>query len=158
MSKAKVKEWYAPTASLLGYNTRWVKPGSLILYREPYQDGTYGSRLARVLDEVEKNGCGEPYKETTLRVLAASSEMNHGYERHVRVSEIAECFPCPQAFAAVFFHPDFPFGLTPERIVAASRYGTLNESFIEKLFSVKVAVERTADDGLWARIEEHEKR
>ena len=138
------KEWWAPNATIIGYSTRYVRPGSLILYRESPEGDT---RLARVLDEVKKDGCGQAYDKTHLLVLAADDMVRSCGIRHVPLEDIIECLPVkgptdPSPFAAFFLHPDFPCGLSQEELLAFQKRGTLDSLFIEKLFQVTVDVKR----------------
>ena len=101
--------WWAPNATTLGYATKRVVPGSVVMYTYN-DDGSAPWELGRVLGEVLVDGCGELYDSTTLLVLEADRRMHHCYERHIPLKWIKEAYDPTKEhakFAAWFLSPDF---------------------------------------------------
>ena len=126
-----------------GYRHWDVVEGDLILYKEHYEGGTYGHRLARVLGLATHDGCGKEYTETNakgkvkkaprLMVLAASDMLDFGYERHIELSNVEEVMwrgaDRDRAFARWFL-----FGLmpSPELAAAVCDYGAMSDGYLAK--------------------------
>jgi len=140
-------EWWAHNATTLGYATRRVTPGSVILYREHYEDKTQGIRLARVLEEAKHDGAGAPYEKTMLRVLACDDRLHHVFERHIELDDVMECYyPLGEhaEFAAWFLSPNFLQGRTsrwsPDQACEMARAGSLTDRFLKRAVQVHLEV------------------
>lgn len=125
------KPIYCPNACSLGFARHSVSVGDLILYREHYRDGSWGTRLARVLGLATHDGTMKPYPKPRLAVLAASDMLDHGYERHVALEDVQEVRdPSPEngrAFARFFLFGKVP---PPELAYAVSEYGAMCDSYL----------------------------
>lgn len=123
------KPRYCPNASYYGGSKHSVSVGDLISYRERYEGGTEGRRLARVLGLVNELPDGKPAGKNLLLVLAASDMMNHAYERYVEIEDVLEVrSPSQSAFAQWFLAGPMP---EPEVALAAVKYGCVNDSYID---------------------------
>lgn len=118
-------------------STRWggggkgaCKAGDMILYREPWEGGAHGHRLARVLGRVSAPAIGDdktPVKGWAL-AMALSDDASHGYERWINPSDITLVINTPSAFAAFFFQPTLPYDAQTMRRLMA--YGSMCDRFI----------------------------
>ena len=146
--------WWAPNATTLGYATKRVVPGSVVMYTYN-DDGSAPWELGRVLGEVLVDGCGELYDSTTLLVLEADRRMHHCYERHIPLKWIKEAYDPTKEhakFAAWFLSPDFLKPAkgkvwTPIRAIKLSQMGTLTDRYLERAVKVdlSIKVENYAD-------------
>jgi len=132
------KPRYCPEATSLGFRAHSVKEGDLILYREEHEDGSYTSRLARVLGLATHGGDGSVYIKPRLAVLAASDMLSHGYERHVALEDVSEVMDTTggglfhgreRDFARWFLFGTMP---APELAYAVSEYGALSDGYLGK--------------------------
>jgi hypothetical protein len=137
MSKPKIIKFktprYCTNASTIGYSTWKVSMGDLIKYREHYEGGTSGYRLARVLGLIRK-GDGHPgnppLSEDHLFVLAADDLLRYGYERWVALSDVVEIDSRqPGAFTRWFL-----FGTMPaaSQALAMIKHGSMSDSYLEQ--------------------------
>lgn len=123
------KPRYCRNAAHYGGSKYAVSVGDLILYRERYEDGTEGRRLARVLGLVNELPDGKPAGKNLLLVLAASDMLNHAYERFVKLEDVLEIrTPGQSVFTQWFLSGPMPH---PEIAIAAVRYGCVNDSYID---------------------------
>jgi predicted RNA-binding Zn-ribbon protein involved in translation (DUF1610 family) len=149
------KPRYCTNARSTGFRTWNVLPQDLILYKEWFDDKSYHTRLARVLGLATHDGCGKEYMsddvspdadETPkklkpsprLAVLAASDMLDHGYERHVRFSDVMEVLrynrsDYPWDFGRWFLLGKMP--PSPELAYAAADYGIFSNGFITRYLS-----------------------
>jgi len=123
------KPRFCPNATHYGGSKYAASVGDLILYRERYEGGTEGSRLARVLGLAnELPDRSDPGKDT-LVVLAASDMMNYAYERFVKLEDVLEIRePSQSAFARWFLSGPMPH---PDVAIAAVKYGCVNNSYLD---------------------------
>jgi len=125
------KALFCPNASRIGRSRYEVKAGDLILFKQEYQDGSTGQVLARVLGLATHAGNGEKYPKPRLAVLAAGDALNHGFERHVPVEDVAQVFD-PGDFTRWFL-----FGNMPETELAYSlvEYGGMSNNYLAKFLT-----------------------
>lgn len=120
---------YCPNAAHYGHAKYQVSVGDLVLYRERYEGGTEGRRLARVLGLVNQLPDGKPAEKNLLLVLAASDMLNHAYERYVKIEDVLEVrSPSKSVFAQWFLSGPVP---EPEVAIAAVKYGCVNDNYID---------------------------
>ena len=128
--KINEKQVICPNASLLGYSTCKCRVGYFLVYKETYTDGSYNTRLARMIGRIEK----APEKELIGHIVALALDDNgsHGYERWVDPKDVLEVY-APQhvsAFATWFFSGEkLPYGHNMLRKL--SDYGTLSAHYIQ---------------------------
>lgn len=122
---------YCPNASSTGYDKHSVSVGDLILYEIEYTDGSTHRQLARVLGLVNKRlpDGSDPGKDT-LVVLETDEVLSHAFVRYVKIDKVVRVRnPSKSAFASWFLAGPMPL---PEVAIAASNYGSLSDSYIDK--------------------------
>lgn len=129
---------YLPNASTLGFSRHMARKGDVIVYRENYTDGSYGKRLARVLELVTHPHDGPEFRKATgrgqqtrkapkLRVMAFDDMISHAYERWVDVDDVIDCRePADPKF--LVWALTGPVG-NPTDIVKASEHGSLTDRY-----------------------------
>jgi hypothetical protein len=122
---------YCPNASHTGYDKHSVSVGDLIMYEIEYTDGHTHRQLARVLGLVNKRlpDGSDPGKDT-LVVLEADEMLSHAFVRYVKLDKVVRVrAPSKSGFASWFLSGPVP---DPETAIAASSYGSLSDSYIDK--------------------------
>ena len=139
--KISRKSVRCPNASLLGHAKPVAKVGDLVVYKEPYTDGSYSSRAARMIGTVDYappiGNDTKPVKGYLL-VLALSNDCTFCYERWINPKDVIEVRDNPSAFAAWFFADKLPDADTARRL---AEYGGLNDSSLRRPESMKGAME-----------------
>lgn len=137
------KPRYCGEARHGGFRHWDVVEGDLILYKEHYEGGTCGHRLARVLGLATHDGCGKEYTVVgtkgrvklapRLMVLAASDMLDFGYERHIEFADVEEVMwrgaDRERGFARWFLFGTMP---PPELAAAVCDYGAMSDSYLAK--------------------------
>lgn len=127
--KSFKKARYCPNASAVGYSKHSVSIGDLISFREEITDTEELRVLGRVLGLATHNGRGEKYEKPHLVVLAASSMLSYGFERHVELEDVMEILDPSRIrdFARFFLFGTMP---SPEVANEMAKYGAMSDSYI----------------------------
>ena len=143
------KPVFCPNATTLGFSkyvvldddpADQVTEGDLIVYKEHLADGSYNSRLARVIGLATHDGCGVEYTKPSKRgkakptprllVIAANDMLDYAYERHVDVDDVIEVRSPPDpTFTRWFLSGKLP---SIDSILALGKYGGLCDRYFSK--------------------------
>lgn len=105
--RKNVKIWL-PNAVPIGHDKYYASPGDLILYKEYYEGGMYGLRLARVIGRIKEcDNQGEDCKGYIL-VSAIDETLNFSYERWIKPEDVSRCVSVERAkeFISFFLSAD----------------------------------------------------
>lgn len=107
-----------------------VRPGYWITYREEYEGGTHGTRVARVLGRIE---WAEAVTFSSidftgyLSVLACADDLHHAYIRWINPADVLTALERPPVAMLAFLGGDLP---RPDMVHRLSEYGTLSENYV----------------------------
>ena len=124
-----------PSLSTIGHDKYHADPGDLLLYKEHYEGGGSGTRLARYVGLVQpKPGARDAEKiKGLLFVLALDETASFAYERWVAMMDVVRIHPAPEAtsFLRWFFGP-FSAWSNPEILRRKAAEGYMNEYHFEE--------------------------
>lgn len=120
-------------ASRLGYDKHKASVGDIIVYREYHTDGSYTTRIARMIGVIvaaPKIDPSDAIIKDWLLVLALSDAGHTCYERWVNPDWVQQIRNPPSKFAAWFFQEKLPYDVHTLRRL--HDYGSLDDHYIDK--------------------------
>lgn len=120
-----------PNATHLGFAKVNAQRGDLIVYKETYTDGSFSTRIARMIGRVHYAPAIADDKEPVrdfLLVLVLSDNGCFCYERWINPKDVTEVQSFPAKFWQFFAAP---LQYSAETYRHLNNYGTLCEQFVE---------------------------
>lgn len=125
------KKIHCVNATSIGFGKYMAEVGDLIVYKEHYNDDSYGMRTARMIGSVTapKVDPADAVIKDWLLVLTLSDDCHTCFERWVNPIHVVEVTNPPTQMVAWFFQEKLPYDVNTLRRLNV--HGSLTNSYIE---------------------------